>query len=121
MMPPIRPPTNARPSRSALASGAAVDAIRAVISVMKSKLFIAIVLACEKFDFCFRLFRRGPRVAYSLFLLKNPIFVSDHKNLFNNKLYSFSETDRTLRRNLGPPLPFLLDGLLGNRRGSSFW
>ena len=52
-MPPMRPPTKARPSRSALAAGAAVDATRAVISVMKSKLFIAIVLSCEKFDFDF--------------------------------------------------------------------
>jgi len=53
MMPPMRPPTKARPSRSALAVGAAVDATKAVISVMKSKLFIAIVLSCEKFDFNF--------------------------------------------------------------------
>lgn|GEM_PF-5695548 len=49
----MRPPTKARPSRSALAVGAAVDANMAVISVMKSKLFIAIVLSCEKFDVSF--------------------------------------------------------------------
>lgn len=49
----MRPPTKARPSRSALAVGAVVDANMAVISVMKSKLFIAIVLSCEKLDFNF--------------------------------------------------------------------
>ena len=49
IMPPMRPPTKARPSRSALA----VDATMAVISVKKIKLFIAIVLSCEKFDFNF--------------------------------------------------------------------
>ena len=49
----MRPPTKARPSRSALAVGAVVDANMAVISVMKSKLFIAIVLSSEKLDFNF--------------------------------------------------------------------
>jgi len=100
-MPPISPPTKARPSRSALAVGAAVDATKAVISVMKSKLFIAIVLSCEKFDFVFGSLDEGADRLIHSSCQKLVIWIRPIKPLIISILIGILDSDRIVEGKIG--------------------